>query len=59
MVRNVLSAVCSAAGLACVVLSLENVVLAVPAPEIDAGSAVTALSVLGAGWLMLRDRLKK
>lgn len=51
----------SAAGLICVVLGLETTAFARPAgvPEIDAGSAASALSVLGAGFLMLRARLKK
>lgn len=51
----------SAAGLICIVLGLETTAFARPAgvPEIDAGSAASALSVLGAGFLMLRARLKK
>lgn len=58
MVRLILSA----AGLICIALGLETTAFGQTngvVPEIDAGSAASALSVLGAGFLMLRARLKK
>ncbi len=47
--------------LVCVVVGMESVAHAFtpPVPEIDAGSAASALSVLGAGFLMLRSRFRK
>ena len=60
MIRRVVSTGFGVAGFVCIFLSLGNVALAVPllAPEIDGASAMGALSVLGAGLMMLRDRLK-
>lgn len=60
MVRLILSA----AGLFCIALGLEATAFGQPptvsaVPEINPGSVASALSVLGAGLLMLRARLKK
>jgi hypothetical protein len=56
--RLVARAACAVCGLALVVAGTPSVALAIRAvPEIDAGTASSALAVLSGGVLLLTDRL--